>query len=377
MATHRCCSVTEPLLSIQNLRVEYLTERGSIVAVSDVSLDIGAGEVVGLAGESGSGKSTIALALLRALQPPGVITGGKVLFRGRDVLAMSTSELRAFRWSQVAMVFQSAMNVLNPVLSIGQQLTDTLLAHQSHTQVSAERRARELLERVQLDHVLLSSFPHQLSGGMRQRVVIAMAMALDPKLLIMDEPTTALDVIVERQIIDNILELQSEQGFSVLFISHDLSLMFQFVQTLAVCYAGKLCEIGSSRRMLRSPQHPYTRGLLDSFPSLRGPKRGLKGIGGAPPNLGALPPGCNFAPRCSSAEARCAETEPKLLPLGKRERVACHFPLFAEEAQRATAESGPHPQRDAHRAATNDSLGPSAHLTPDGSRAVHSDGGDS
>ncbi len=320
--------MVEPLLSVEALRVEYLTEEGSVVAVSDVSFDIAPGEIVGLAGESGSGKSTIALALLRALAPPGVITGGRVSFRGRDVLSMTGAELREFRWRRVAMVFQSAMNVLNPVLSVGDQLLDTLLAHQSLDARKARQRAAELLRRVQLPASLLQRFPHQLSGGMRQRVVIAMAMALDPELLIMDEPTTALDVVVEREIVDNILELQKELGFSVLFISHDLSLMFEFVDRLAVCYAAKLCEMGNAKEMLHGARHPYTRGLLESFPSLHGARRHLTGIGGAPPDLRALPSGCSYHPRCPAAQPLCQrEVPPLVAPAPGAGLVACHYPL--------------------------------------------------
>lgn len=323
--------MTEVLLSVRDLRVEYLTEAGPVTAVDGVSFDIARGQVVGLAGESGSGKSTIAQAILRTLRPPGVISGGQVHFAGRDVLAMSDDELRRFRWKHVAMVFQSAMNVLNPVLTIGEQLTDVMHAHERVSPAAARDRAASLLGRVGISSSFSSSYPHQLSGGMRQRVAIAMAMALEPELLIMDEPTTALDVVVQREILQQIGELRGEQGFSILFITHDLSLLFQFSDVLGICYAGRLCELGTSAALLSQPQHPYTRGLLDSFPTLLGPRRVLRGIAGAPPNLAELPRGCRFAPRCERRIERCERLEPRLSD--GPQRVACHVPLSLTPAQ--------------------------------------------
>lgn len=327
-----------PLLSVRDLRVEFLTEQGPVTAVDGVSFEIAPGEILGLAGESGSGKSTIARALLRTLRPPAVITGGEVLFRGEDVLGMSEPELRAFRWKRVAMVFQSAMNSLNPVLTVGAQIADVILAHEATDRTSAWRRARELLQRVGISAERADGYPHQLSGGMRQRVGIALALALDPELLILDEPTTALDVVVQREILHEIAEWRAERGFSILFITHDLSLMFQFVDTLAISYAGKLVEHAPAAEVLEHPRHPYTRGLLQSFPSLHGPRVRLSGIAGTPPSLHALPSGCRFHPRCSKSVARCRSEIPLLSELNElnelnelskqlpRHAVACHLP---------------------------------------------------
>lgn len=324
-------SPAAPLLSLRDLRVEYVTEWGSVTAVDQVSLDIAPGEIVGLAGESGSGKSTIAQAIMRTLGPPAVITGGEIIYAGRDVLQMNAQDLRSFRWQQVAMVFQSAMNALNPVLSVGEQIGDCLAAHQI---ARGERAARiqELLQQVGLDPAWQSAYPHQLSGGMRQRVVIAIAMALRPRLLIMDEPTTALDVIVQREILQQIATLQREYGFSILFITHDLSLMFEFTDRLAIAYAGKLAEVGSSSGLLSCATHPYTRGLLDSFPSIHGPRRQLSGIAGNPPNLRALPTGCRFHPRCPNVEDQCRRNLPELRSVAPGRLVACHLASAPDES---------------------------------------------
>ncbi len=318
-----------PLLSLRDLRVEYVTERGSVTAVDRLSLDIAPGEVVGLAGESGSGKSTVAQAILRTLGPPAVITGGQILYAGRDVLEMNVQELQRYRWQEVAMVFQSAMNALNPVLSVGEQISDCLVARQGSSADHGDR-VDELLQQVGLDPVWRSAYPHQLSGGMRQRVVIAIALALRPRLLIMDEPTTALDVIVQREILQTIATLQREQQFSVLFITHDLSLMFEFTDRLAIAYAGKLAEVGRSADLLDSAAHPYTRGLLDSFPSVRGPRKQLSGIAGNPPNLRALPSGCRFHPRCPLAEPECERLVPELRGIAPQRLVACHLASLPE-----------------------------------------------
>jgi len=313
------------LLEIRDLCVDYLTPAGAKRAVDTVSFAIAPGEVLGLAGESGSGKSTIAQAILRILRPPGVISGGQVLWEGQDVLAMSNSELRRFRWEEIAMVFQSAMNAMNPVMTIGDQIADTLRAHGVTNRREIQDRIGELLTIVGIDRNRAMSYPHQLSGGMRQRAVIAIALALNPRLLIMDEPTTALDVIVQRSIMQKIQELKEQLGFSILFITHDISLMVEFSDRMAIMYGGKIVEEAPSSRILEDPQHPYTAGLIDSFPTLTGPRARLTGIPGNPPDLLALPIGCTFNPRCPRAFDTCIVREPALLPTEQNHVTACHL----------------------------------------------------
>jgi peptide/nickel transport system ATP-binding protein len=316
----------EPLVEIEGLVVEYPVADGSVRAVDTVSLAIYPGEIVGLAGESGCGKSTVAHSLLRILKPPGNISGGRVLFRDEDVLALPVSQLHKFRWRNVSIVFQSAMNSLNPVMRIGDQFIDMFKAHERIRKSEAFGRAGELMELVGIDPARLRAYPHELSGGMRQRVVIAMALALNPELLIMDEPTTALDVVVQREILREIEALQRELGFAVLFITHDLSLLVEFSDRIAIMYAGKIVELGPARGLFERPLHPYTVGLMQSFPPLAGERRRLLGIPGSPPDLREPPSGCRFHPRCPRAEGKCATDEPRLVAHGTGELVACHFP---------------------------------------------------
>lgn len=305
----------EPLLSVRDLCVEYVTPTGPVRAVDRVSFEIGRGQVFGLAGESGSGKSTAAMAAMRLLQPPAVITGGEVHYEGRDVLAMGEDELRAFRWKEIALVFQSAMNALNPVLTVGAQIADVIERHENVSSAQALERAAELLALVGIESSRLRSYPHQLSGGMRQRVVIAIALALNPPLLFMDEPTTALDVVVQKEILQQIAELKERLGFSILFITHDLSLMLEFCDTVGILYAGRLCEVAPAKELFANPQHPYTRGLMRSFPELHGPKQRIEGIPGSPPDMRSPPSGCRFHPRCSVAIPVCDQEQPQLITL--------------------------------------------------------------
>jgi oligopeptide/dipeptide ABC transporter ATP-binding protein len=317
--------MTGPILEISDLSVAYRTPGGDVRAVEQVNLTLGAGEVVGLCGESGSGKSTLAYGATRLLRPPAVITGGRVLYHGQrvtdggdpvDLLTMSHHELHALRWREIAIVFQSAMNALNPVLRIQDQLLDAVTAHLRLPRGEAKEKAAGLLDLVGIPRSRLRSYPHELSGGMRQRVMIAMALAADPEVVIMDEPTTALDVVVQRDILSQIVELKERLGFAVLFITHDLSLLLELADRIAVMYAGRLLETGSAHSIMREPAHPYTQGLLNSFPSLHGPRRELAGIPGSPPDLRDPLSGCPFIPRCSHALASCSEVDMSLARVG-------------------------------------------------------------
>ena len=315
--------MTEPLLSVRNLRVDYITPGGPVRAIDDVSLDLAPGEILGIAGESGSGKSTLAQTLLRILPPPAVVAGGQVLLGGTDLLKLSEHELRDVRWKRIAMVFQSAMDALNPVITIAEQITDTLRAHTSMTSRQARDRAADLLAMVGIPREQLDAFAHQLSGGMRQRVCIAIALALEPSLVILDEPTTALDVIVEREILEQLRDLQARLGFSVLFITHDLGRMLQFSDRVSIFYAARLVEIGPAATLATTPSHPYTQGLLRAFPSLHGESVDREGIPGAPPSLKSPPPGCRFHPRCPLAMDRCRAERPALVEVTPGHSVAC------------------------------------------------------
>jgi peptide/nickel transport system ATP-binding protein len=315
--------MSDPVLSVRDLCVEYVSDRGPVRAVDRVSFDVARGEVLGIAGESGCGKSTVAQAVLRILPPPAVITGGQVLFEGRDLLRLHEAELRSVRWRRLSMVFQSAMDALNPVLTIGEQLGDTLEAHGAGGARIRERSA-ELLSLVGIQADRLGSYPHQLSGGMRQRVGIAIALALEPALVVLDEPTTALDVIVEGEILQKILELRRRFGFSVIFITHDLTRMMQICDRVAIFYSGRLVEVAPAAELRSSPRHPYTQGLLKAFPSVHGSDEELASIPGSPPSLRSPPPGCRFHPRCGQVIDRCRTEEPRLTVLGDRRAAACH-----------------------------------------------------
>lgn len=260
---------------------------------------------------------------MRTLRPPAVITDGKVLFDGDDVLEMDEEELTRFRWRKVALVFQSAMNALNPVMRLGEQITDVIVHHLGAEREAARTKAAALLDLVGIEPCRIDAYPHELSGGMRQRAVIAIALALDPPLLLMDEPTTALDVVVQREILQQIERLKEQLGFAILFITHDLSLLVEFADRIAIMYAGRLVEQAPARELFERPRHPYTEGLMRSFPPLTGPKQRLSGIPGTPPHLACPPPGCRFHPRCPLATPECAAYEPQLLEVAPAHLVAC------------------------------------------------------
>jgi peptide/nickel transport system ATP-binding protein len=321
----------EPVLTVRGLNVDYGTGDDAVHALRDIDLTLHRGEVLGLAGESGSGKSTLAYAVTRLLQPPGVITGGEVHHHRRDggtldLLALSPAGLRAFRWQELSIVFQGAMNSLNPVHTVHSQLTDVLQAHRPGMKRSERTaRAKELLALVGISADRLAAYPHQLSGGMRQRVMIAMALALEPEIVIMDEPTTALDVVMQRQILRQLVALREKLDFSVVFITHDISLLIEFSDRIAIMYGGRIVEEAGAPEIYRDPRHPYSDGLLHSFPALHGPRRELTGIPGSPPHLSAMPAGCAFHPRCAKKVEGCDTHVPVLAaPDGDGSRsVAC------------------------------------------------------
>jgi peptide/nickel transport system ATP-binding protein len=325
---HSVDTARETLVELRGLTVAY----GEVVAVDGVNLSIGAGEILGLAGESGCGKTTVANALMQILRPPAHIAAGSILFRGDDLTARRPEELRRYRWRNVSMVFQSAMNALNPVMRVGDQFVDMMRAHERVSKRQALVRAGELLDLVGIDKRRIRAYPHELSGGMRQRVIIAMALALRPELVIMDEPTTALDVVVQREILQQMRDLQRELEFAVLFITHDLSLLFELAHRIAIMYAGEIVEEAPAARLHADARHPYTLGLIRSFPPLTGPLERMTGIPGSPPDLAAPPAGCRFHPRCPHCtdEASALHTlqtsvRPLLRDIAPAHRVACHL----------------------------------------------------
>jgi peptide/nickel transport system ATP-binding protein len=313
-----------PLLAVRDLHVTYPTDAGPLTAVRGVDLELRAGATLGLAGESGCGKSSLATALLRLL-PRGAKATGEVLLEGEDVLAMKPGRLRAVRWSGMAIVFQGALQTLNPVRRVGDQIAEAIELHPGDKRGKTSERVAELLELVGLPARRARDYPHQLSGGQKQRVLIALALACDPKLLVADEPTTALDVMVQAQILRLFRELQAAFGLATLFITHDLSTLAAACDRIAVMYAGRIVEEGPSREVFAAPAHPYTRALAAAFPVIGDPafRRNPSGLAGDPPDPRMLPSGCPFHPRCPVARDICPSTDVELWPAGPGRRAAC------------------------------------------------------
>ncbi|MGA5320207.1 ABC transporter ATP-binding protein [Streptomyces seoulensis] len=316
------------LLEVRDLHVEFRTRDGVAKAVNGVSYGVGAGETLAVLGESGSGKSVTAQAVMGILDmPPGRITGGQILFQGRDLLTMKEEERRKIRGAGMAMIFQDALSALNPVLSVGDQLGEMFTVHRGMSRTDARKRAVELMDRVRIPGAAqrVRDYPHQFSGGMRQRIMIAMAIALEPALVIADEPTTALDVTVQAQVMDLLAELRREYDMGLVLITHDLGVVADVADRIAVMYAGRIVESAPVHDIYKAPAHPYTRGLLDSIPRLDHKGRELYAIQGLPPSLTHVPAGCAFHPRCAMARDVCRTDEPPLYPAGPDRVSACHF----------------------------------------------------
>ncbi len=314
-----------PVLEVKNLKTYYYTLRGVVKAVDDISFTLEEGEVLGIAGESGCGKSTLAWALMGLVPSPGRIAGGTINLDGIEITKLSEDELRKkVRWKKISMIFQGAMNALNPVYSIENQMTEPLMIHAGLTKNEAKEQVAKLLEAVGLDASIMRRYPHELSGGQKQRVVIAMALLLNPKLVIADEPTTALDVIVQAQIMNLFKQIREKYKVAMIFITHDLSLIAEIADKVAIMYAGKIVEIGTSEQIYLNPQHPYTQGLLKSIPRIRS-KEKITWIPGVPPDLVRPPPGCRFYPRCPYAMDKCRKIEPTLIEVEPQHFVACHL----------------------------------------------------
>ena len=315
-----------PLLEVRGLKTYFYTKRGVVKAVDDVSISVERGEALGLAGESGCGKSTLALSIMRLVPPPGKIVDGEIIFDGKNLLELSEEELRKVRWKEISIVFQGAMNALNPVLTVGKQIVEAIQEHEPGvSNEEAWNRAKKLLELVNIDPSRVKDYPHEFSGGMKQRVMIAMALACNPKLLIADEPTTALDVIVQAQVMKVLEELKHRLNLSFILITHDLSMIADFCDRVAIMYAGKIVEFGDIYPLYEEPLHPYTQGLIKAFPNISSKSMELISLPGAPPNLINPPPGCRFHPRCPKAMDICRKEEPTPVEVEKGRTVACHL----------------------------------------------------
>jgi len=315
------------LLDVKNLRAYFSIIRGSVKAVDGVSFQVEKGEALGLAGESGCGKTTIALSILKILPQGGKVEGGKIFFKDTDLVPLNESEMRnKIRWKGISIVFQGAMNALNPVYKVGDQIVEAIVTHESETsKEEAVKRTSSLLETVGIDPARANNYPHEFSGGMRQRALIAMALACNPELLIADEPGTALDVIVAAQVLKLMKELKSKLNLAMILITHDLSIIADTCEKSAIMYAGKLAEYSDVVTIFKEPLHPYTQGLMGAFPSIKAAKRRMTSIPGLPPDLLDPPVGCRFHPRCSYAMDICKKEEPRYIEVANKHFVACHL----------------------------------------------------
>ena len=325
------------LLSVKDLRVDLPTRRGTVHPVDGVSFDLEQGQTLGIVGESGSGKSMMLRTILGLLPRGGLITGGQIVFRGTDLLSLSKNQLRDVRGRSIGMIFQEPMTALNPVMSVGDQIAEGPVAHLGYSRKAAQERALELMRQVGIPDPgrRFKSYPHELSGGMRQRVMIAIALACEPQLVLCDEPTTALDVTIQDQILKLLLHLQESAGIGLVFVTHDLAVVSQLCQQVAVMYAGQIVEAGSVASVFTEPRHPYTLGLLRAVPDFDKVKDVLDSIPGIPPNLAAPPPGCRFRPRCAFAQEDCAIGEFPLMPTGEDRVSSCIHWTSAQESVRA------------------------------------------
>lgn len=315
----------KPLLKVANLHTYYYLREGILKAVSDVSFEINKSESLGLVGESGCGKSTAALSIMNSVPKPGKILKGRITLDSIDVLSKNEKEMRILRWKDVSMVIQAVMSGFNPVYKISDQIMEAILIHENISKREARERCIQLLCEVGLSPSWLDSYPHELSGGMKQRAFLAMAICCSPKLLIADEPTTALDVMVQAQIVNLMKRLQKERKLSILLVTHDIALTSELCDKIAVMYAGKLVEICEVEKFFQDPKHPYSMSLIKSTPSLLGKQKQIEGLKGFPPSLIDLPPGCSFHPRCPFAKHICSEEAPLLIPVKNHGKVACHL----------------------------------------------------
>ena len=315
----------DTILEIKNLEMAYETVEGYISAVDNVSFKIMKGETMGLVGESGCGKTSLGMCIMKLLPENARITNGEIIFDGENIVPKTENEMRGIRWKGISMIFQAAMNALNPVYKVGDQIVESILAHEKMTREEAKEKVRDLYKLVGLSPERMENYPHEYSGGMRQRAIIAMALACDPKFIIADEPTTALDVIVQDEIIDEIVTIQKKLNMIMMYISHDISVIAETCDKVGVMYAGNIIEYADTLTLFDNPLHPYTKALMSSFPSIEGPKKELKPVPGEPPNLLRPPKGCRFYPRCSYAEEICGKERPEFIESKMDHFLECHM----------------------------------------------------
>jgi peptide/nickel transport system ATP-binding protein len=323
---------TQPLLSVKDLTMSYKTRQGMVSAIDGVSFDLDYGDTMGLVGESGCGKTSIAMALLRLMPDNAVVQRGEICLDGSDMLTMGDEQIRDIRWSRISMVFQAAMNALDPVYKVGDQIIEAMNHHEPNLAPSVAReRVADLFQLVGIDTRMMDRYPHEFSGGMRQRAIIAMALACNPSLIIADEPTTALDVIVQDQVLRELRRIQKSLNMSMIYISHDIAVIAEVCEKIGVMYAGRLAEMASATEIFKRPRHPYTAALMSAFPSITGPKTRLVALGGEPPDLLFPPEGCRFHPRCPHASERCSIEQPPMNLCAYQHLVACWNPLEVKQ----------------------------------------------